>query len=257
MDSSKVLIRREGILSFMREHGDISIEEICEAFEISPVTARRDIKALQIENMVWKVNQGYFSAIRPLSSQDNREIDKIRFHITELTVNSLANNSIVFLGPETVNELIADMLLEKKRGLTIIASNINHVSILRNQDRHDVYLTGGKIDPQTGIVYGSYAENVIGAIISDVAIFGCSSINLEKGVIFRSELETQIISKVSMFCKNLFIIADHTQFTDELSGSIFQLKKINAIFTDNEVDANSIKKIRDMGIKVFQTTYQA
>jgi|LDZU01.1.fsa_nt_gi DeoR family transcriptional regulator of aga operon len=251
MNSPKLLLRRQSVLTFIYENGEISLDQVCKAFNLSEVTARRDLRVLQEENRIWKIKGNIYSGIKPPSSNMDDYFAKNQF-IAQMVVDSLANNNIVFLGPEQINDVIANVLLSKKHGLTIITSNIRHVAILRNQEIHEVFLVGGKIDLKTGIIYGPYTENVINAMISDVAIFGCKSIDIDKGVFFNSDLETQILSKILNYCHSLCIIADHTQFSDEGSGPIFPLKKIEVIFTDTKLDREIVRKIREKGIEVIQ-----
>jgi len=167
----------------------------------------------------------------------------------------LEKNSIVFLGPEEINDLIAERMIKAKRGLTVIASNIRHASIMRSQGGQDVYLVGGRIDSNTGIVYGSFAEDMISSMISDIAIFGCKSINPQKGIIFETDLESQILSKVKSFSRKIILIADHTQFLEDASGSILKFDKSMTIFSDDEVKPKFINELKSSGINIIQAKH--
>ena len=44
--------RRRKILEYVVEHGSISIPELCEKFDVSEMTARRDLRALDQEGVL-------------------------------------------------------------------------------------------------------------------------------------------------------------------------------------------------------------
>lgn len=253
MTSAKVLLRRQNILSMIREFGEVSVEDASKAFEISQATFRRDIKTLEENEEVWRLGRNIFTANPHLIRGKTSAYNKEHMQIAKAVVESLDNNTIILLGPDPINVSVSNVLLTTKHGLTILVSNIKHATILRNQNMHEVYLLGGSIEPRTGVLTGPFAERIITEIISDVAIFGCESINPNKGILFQTATEAQFMQKVIKYCRRLFILADHSQFSSESCGALFPFDKVNTIFTDTINESEVVQKIRDIGVKVVQT----
>jgi len=254
MTSAKTLLRRQNILSMIREYGEVSLDEISRMFEISQATLRRELKALEDEGEVFRLNRNTYTT----NSYHYREStsflkNKTHLQIAKAVVESLDNNTIIFLGPDLINETVSEVLCTSKHGLTILASNLKHATILRNQNMHDIYLLGGCIDPKSGVLTGPLTEKIISEIISDVAIFGCKAINPEKGIIFDTADEAQFVHKVINYCRKLFILADHSQFSRETCGAVFPFNKVDSIFTDKISESEVSENFKDLGIKILQT----
>ena len=252
MTFSKVWIRQQSILTFTREYREISIDQLSQAFNVSPITVRRDLFALQNRKEIWRIGKNSYTcnSVNELIGHETI-FEEIYSRLAKAAVETLNNKDIVFLGPHSTVINVCKVLLTNKQGLTIITSNVKHAAILRDQNLHEVYLLSGKINPETGEIGGVFAQDMLRDYRIDAVILGCRAINPDMGLIIESTSESQTIRTAIDLCRKLIVLADHTKFNTTSSGAVVSLNKVNLILTDEKADRDILNKIREKGVEVL------
>lgn len=163
-------VRLKKIVSHLQTVDELGVDEACDLYNISPATARRDFNRLVAEGKAEKTWGGikpssddkYVSAMSPLSTREVLNIEEKQAIAREAN-DLIQDGEVVFIdGGSTTMQLA---MLLASRPLKILTNSINisyAVDKLRKEDGGaEVLVTGGWLQPESGILSGPQARNSI------------------------------------------------------------------------------------------------
>ncbi len=255
MASTKVSKRRLNILTFLNEYLEASIEQISDVFNISQITARRDLDQLCDEGLAWKVNRGLYTTdkFHGQSYAPYITVEENEREIVSLALNAIKNRSIIYLSKDRLISLLSIEVIKNRNDLTVITPSITVASNFRNQDHHDVYLLGGAIDPINQIVTGNFAEKMLEDFVIDYVFFECKALDWENGFLLDNTAEVSFLDIAYERCQNFSLLATSTTLATEGSGVVLSFKKVSKIFTDPLIDPKTKEKFAAMSIETIHS----
>ena len=142
--------RQREILSVARAQGEVLVEPLAEAFNVTPQTIRRDLKQLCEMRLLQRVhggaklpdgvaNMGYEARRRLMVEEKNS--------IASSTAALIPDDSSLFVNIGTTTESVA-RALARHRGLLVITNNINVIHILRGARLNQLIIAGGSAYPR-------------------------------------------------------------------------------------------------------------
>lgn len=237
---------------------NVTNKELCDTFNISIETVRRDLNLLESQGFIRKVYGGAtlaeFSqapvAVDEWSIRINTNIES-KHLIAEYTVDMIPDGSTIFLDSGTSIYEVAT-LLKGRSNITVLTNSIRIAEVLGMNPDILVYFIGGVIKTDLLASTGIFANEFLANFYHlDYVLFSCDGFIPEIGTTEQSLelaiLKKQIITKAS----NIIIVADHSKFG--VSGSCIScpLEKINTVVTDNSTPSTAIETLRKNGINVI------
>ena len=251
---SEVAKREKKIMELLQEKKRLTVEEIEDAFGVSPATARRCMQTLE--------NKG--KAIRTLKSITLKVEEQEEVNINQKkTINLLQKQKIarealklikprdiLFLGDgSTVYELAA--VLNQVPNIYVITNSILVANVLFSQPQIDLQIVGGTVRNVTGAVTGEKAVEYIKNIHFDKAFLGADSISLEYGITTPNYYSVQTEIKAIQNSKDTYVMADGTKFDRVSLTPVVQLDEISAIITDKTAPEQYLEQIREKGTGIL------
>lgn len=250
------LERRNLIIQYLEEHGRVTVEDLAQKFDVTPMTIRRDLQYLEENNIAIRTFGGAV-----LKSNLNREIsykDKSTRHkeekrkIAEYAVSIIKDGQIVLLDSGTTNMEIAKKLKDK-RGLTIVTPDILLANYLMQSTDFKIFCTGGYVQNHIGACIGSKASDFLRGINVDIGFMGASSIDIKRGVttptIEKAEVKKQIIKS----SKKVILVADSSKFGRTNFAKICMLDEFDLIITDDNIDKKILEELKSLQINIKLT----
>ncbi|MBQ9563003.1 MAG: DeoR/GlpR transcriptional regulator [Lachnospiraceae bacterium] len=250
-DRKTVEKRWQTILQAVRESGEVRVEELTAQLGVSPMTVRRDLKALAARGLL---EHQYGRAVSvEQAEKERRDAQSLRVYrdkIAAYAAGLVKDGSTVFInGSRTALGLLSYM--ESKK-VTVYTNN-GWAMDSTYPDGVSIRLIGGEIYDH--IMVGDYVVQNLLNLWAETTFIGCAAV-YEDGE-FRYDIPTEIGINEIMISHTegeLYVLADHTKLTrrtdqSNVYGSCKYSRPVTLI-TDSLADPEIVSKLRVSGINV-------
>lgn len=245
--------RHKAILQKIVQDGQIKVQYICEAYKISPVTARKDLKLLEEKGLLYRMHGGA-TLTNPYATELHVN-DKEKIHLDEkMQIGAAgaklvaANDSILIASGTTVLYLAKN--IQPKENLTVITSALNVALELNKHPETEVILLGGVLRKRSSSVTGLYAENNLNDFSCSKFFLGVDGIDLEFGLTTTNVMEAHLNRQMIKVSQKTIVLVDSTKFGKRGFGRICDFNSIDEIITDSGISNFTKQSLEDYGIKV-------
>ena len=250
--------RKNSILEHIAENGTIKIQEICEMFGISDMTARRDLNDLNRRGLVRRIHGGAVANLGrsyepPFQTRSSKNEKKKKI-IGEKAAELIYDGDSISLDVGTTTLEVARMLAEK-RNLTIVTNCLQIANLLVGTLSLEVnarlIITGGIVRPRELSMIGNIPEEVYSNYHTDKAFLGIGGISLENGLTEYNIEDSQIKKVLLQNSLEKIIVADSSKFGVTTFNTVGPLESVDTIITDSGAPSHLVEAIRKLGINVI------
>ncbi|KEQ25603.1 DeoR/GlpR family DNA-binding transcription regulator [Paenibacillus tyrfis] len=221
------------ILQHMQAHQRISVEEICELFQVSRDTARRDIVKLEEQGKILRTRGG---AICPSLNKDisgyrdrlEAESD-VKRNIGRLAASLIHSGDYLFMDASTTVLHAAEQL--RTDGHVIVTNSIDIAGLLSPKQGSTVHLLGGVVHPHHRFISGARTLEMLRDYQADKLILGTSGLTPE-GLTNPFEEEGYVMKEMIRRADQVIVLADHTKFGLRQFYRVAGLDCIDIVITD-------------------------
>lgn len=248
--------RRAAILQKLKDVSAVSVKEICERFDVSEVTVRKDLNMFHERNLLVRTRGG---AIR-LPECDNGSDVSISYKrlynykekqiIGRLAASLINDGETILLDSGTTTLEIARNL-HHLRKLTIITNALNIAAELLNYKRFNVIMLGGYLRETSQSVVGPIAESNLRIFYCDKFFLGVDSFNLDTGLSTPNIEEANLNQVMISMSKEVIAVLDSSKFNKRSFVFIAPANKINTVVTDAGITQNVKRQLTSKNIKVL------
>lgn len=246
--------RHQYILAEVQRKGRISIQELCDSLQVSGVTIRKDLKALEEKQLLFRTHGGAslsnpYALERPI--QEKQHINATEKHqIAFAALQVIGDHDALMIGSgTTVFELARN--LAPSHPLTVITPALKVALELSDRKNVEVLQLGGLIRPNSGSVAGNFAEYILGAVSCGVLFLGVDGIDLDFGFTISNLTEAGLNQKMIRTAQAVAILADHTKFGRRGIAKICDFDEVHYVVTDSRAPQEAVAALEEMGIKVI------
>lgn len=238
--------RFQKIISMLNENEFINVADIALSLNVTEMTVRRDLKALENLNKLIRVHGGAKSKkeynFKELSHHEKQSINvEEKRYIAKIAASLIQENDTVFLGAGTTNEMIYDYITVQHA--KIITNSMDVFTRFMQDSRFETILVGGKLRARTGAFVGSFANDVLRKIRVKKAFIGTNGI-FEDNVTTYHEDEGVAQSIILDNAHEKYIIADSSKIGKADFFVFYSLKDVTAMITGEEIGAKIGKKYK-------------
>lgn len=232
--------------------------ELCEIFDVSIETVRRDLNILEKEGFIRKVYGGaclvetHESA--PTVDKWTTRIDRnesFKRSIAAAAAAQIPDGSTVFLDTGTTLYELAPFLAQKKN-LTVLTNSLRLASALGMHEHITVYCIGGLVKTDTLTSTGFFAAELLSYFSNiDYAIISCDGFIPDKGTTEHS-IELSMLKKMALDKSGRIIaLVDHGKFG--ISGSCIccPVDQLDVLVTDTYTPKEILDALYETGCKVL------
>lgn len=250
--------RHNKIVELVLDKGQVTITDICTMFDISEMTARRDLNVLDRQGLVRRVHGGavtnlgrsYEPPFQTRTVKNQEAKISIGLKAAELIYDG---DSIALDVGTTTLEIVQG--LRGKRNLTIVTSCLQIANKIVDQLSLDIdarlILAGGIVRPRELSMIGPIPAQVYQDLHVDKAFIGISGISLEDGMTEYNIEDTQIKRMLIRSAREKIVVADGSKFGVTSFTTVAPLTAIDKVVTDKSAPLDIVEQVREQGVEVI------
>lgn len=198
--------RRQALAELLSSSGSLRIEDLAARFEVSTMTIRRDLQALEDEGLVRRVRGGAVSSAQPFEARRTRS-GRAKEEIARKLAGLVPSGGVGICMDASSTLCVLAGSMPHSENLSVVTDGIETFLTLTRDPRVHAYLTGGQKDPNAGSLIGPVASLALKqfsfarAFLSAAAVdphFGTSEFSAEECEIKRlmAELSDYVVMAV-------------------------------------------------------------
>ena len=195
--------RRQALIELLSSNGSLRIEDLAARFQVSTMTIRRDLQAMEDEGLVRRVRGGAISGAANFEARQHRAGRAKQLIARKLATLVPSGGVGVCMDASSTVCVLAGAMPEAEN-LSVVTDGIETFLTLTRNSRVHAYLTGGQKDPNAGSLIGPVASATLKqfsfarAFLSSAALdpsFGTSEFSAEECEIKRlmAELSDHVV----------------------------------------------------------------
>jgi DeoR/GlpR family transcriptional regulator of sugar metabolism len=245
-------LRRILILKEINEKGNISIEKIVNDYDISKMTAWRDLKILEDEGQVQKVYGGAVVTSRngapePFFEQKSPSPQKIAI-ARYAAKNLVHDNETIFLdGGTTPMEMIPFL---SQKDLTIITNSLNSLISASQNFEFNVIGIGGTVRTISQTCVGDLAVDLVKNFNANSVFLSGIGLTVEHGLTEPDQLEISVKKAMCQQSLKKIVLVEATKIERISSAQILPVSQVTVLVTDERASPDFVQKMKDLGVDV-------
>lgn len=232
--------RENGILEYLRQTREASIDELCDRFFVSVATMRRDLTALAESGKIIRTHGGAFLSSTPGESipQELREREFVlEKEIIAKRCLELINDgdSVMIDGSSTCLQLMK--ILDAKKSIVVI-TNSTKAPFISQKTGVKTFVTGGEVSKNSFSYVGSIAEENIRKFNADICFFSVCALSPD-GVLSNNSTSENQLCRVMLEQAKKSVLLLNSQKTEESKklNTLCTLKNIDLVVSEKDISA--------------------
>lgn len=245
--------RQRQILAQVEQRQRINIAQICELFQISEATARRDLEQLAEQGKVQRVHGGAIAvhSAPPEMPVNDRTVEQQeeKQRIGLATAGLVRDGETVFISSGTTALEVA-RCLKGRANLTVITNSLPVINTLAGSPGVTIISLGGMLRGTEQSFIGHISEQSLAEVRADKVIFGIRSIHLEQGLTNDYLPETRTDRAILKIGREVIVVADHTKLGRVSTAFVAPITAVNRLVTDRATPTEFVEALQERGIEV-------
>ena len=243
--------RRHTIMQLLQEQGELSVEQLVQLFDISEVTIRKDLSALETNGFLLRKYGGAILMPKEIMDEiENNELTKRKLVIAKAAAERIRDhNRIIVDSGSTTAALIKQLNL--KQGLVVMTNSLSVATELRALENEPTLLmTGGTWDTRSESFQGKVAEQVLRSYDFDQLFIGADGIDLARGSTTFNELVglSQVMAEVS---REVVVMVESQKIGRKMPNLELTWQQIDVLITDTGLSEQDKQAILAHGVEVI------
>jgi DeoR/GlpR family transcriptional regulator of sugar metabolism len=253
-------VRLTAILTALQKSGAVSVEGLSKELDVSLVTVRRDLDALEGQGLLRRTHGGAVS-IEPLFYEPFRndrsfqaQVEKFaeeKRRIGRAAAGLIKQGEIIALTPgTTTTEVIRGLPLN--HGITVVTSTVNVAMELSKRKDLDIYVTGGHLHGDWFSLVGPTAVQSLSRLLIHVLFIGADGIDARWGVSCCDAEEAQLNSTMVKHAQRRIAVVDHSKFGIVAGWRICATNELDVLVTDSGASDEMVAPFESAQMEVMR-----
>jgi len=230
----------------------ITTEQICEQFNISQDSARRDLNKLADLPDVQRVRGG--AILVPILQTslpylEREQMSEAKIAIGKAAANLVNENDYIIIDSGTSLTAMATQLVKPA---TVVTNSIDCLSILAEQEEINVHLLGGKLNHYHRAILGPKAEHQLVSYQVNKVFLGVCALS-ESGLSTSSEAEAILKRIMIQQGQQVILLCDSNKFEQQNFHAICSLEQIDIIITNKTPRQKMLAILDKLNIELIIT----
>lgn len=252
--------RFTAILTELQQNGRVAVESLSEQLNVSVVTIRRDLDALEQKGLLRRTHGGAVS-IEPLFyepfrrdrsflAQVERAAEEKR-RIGRAAAALITSGETIALTPgTTTTEVIRG--LPMNHNITVVTNTVNVAMELSKRKDVYVFVTGGHLHGEWFSLVGSAALKSLENMLINTMFVGADGMDATWGASCFNADEAELNGKMLKLSRRRVAVVDSGKLGVVANWSICKPTEINILITDTNASDEAIAPFEKLGIEVMR-----
>jgi len=256
----KQQVRLNAILTALQQSGSVSVEGLSKELDVSLVTIRRDLDALEGQGLLRRTHGGAvsiepffyepFRNDRSFQAQVERFADEKR-RIGRAAAALIKEGEIIALTPgTTTTEVIRGLPLNHH--ITVVTSTVNVAMELSKRKDLDIFVTGGHLRGEWFSLVGPTAAQSLSHLLISTLFVGTDGIDAKHGASCFSPDEAQLNSTMVKQAQRKIAVVDHSKFGVVAGWRICPTSDLDILITDSGATDEMIEPFEKAQVQVMR-----
>ncbi len=248
--------RRREIVRLLSENKKVTVKELSKLFQVSEVIIRKDLNKLEEENCLERTHGGAIlkrkiSVEAPINLRKFEGVGSKK-KIAEKVYDEIEDNDVVFLDTSSINLLVASLIVEMPKKITVITNMLQIIKMLAGLKDINLISIGGSYEVEHDYFIGGIAVDAIKKLNVDKLFMGAAGINVFKETISDNSVEDGFLKKIMMeISKKVYLLAELRKFEVDALYNFGSIKDIDAIVVDEDLEKNIIEILQKNRIDII------
>ena len=229
--------RRVKILHLIREDGHAKVQDLSKIFNVTDVTIRQDLEALEQMGYIQREHGGAFlkgvgsfAKTGQLFNQTHLEEKK---EIAQKAIQFIQEGDSIILDSGSTTTEIAKLLMNYK-DLTVITNALNIALILGENHGINLIVTGGEFKAPTLSLTGKMAAD-----------------SFKDKLTYPSLSDLVVKSAMIESASKVYLVADCSKIGVSAFASLGSVSLANAIITDSTITEEDFERLKELEVEVI------
>ena len=247
--------RFEKIVEMVNERGIVNTKELSQILNVTETTIRRDTEELEKQGKIIRVHGGAKSINQKsiISNRDEKDMkertenyDK-KDKVCQKAASFVKNGDCIFLDGGTTIAPIVKYL--KGKNVKIVTNSIL-VAKAFDDSESELFIIGGKYIEKYDMSVGPVALNALSNFNFDFAFLGCAGMDLERQLVYTTEMETMLIKEKAMkLAEKKYLLIDDSKLSIKAFYTFVNSSNFDAVIC-NDLENFKEKELPDNFILV-------
>lgn len=251
--------RKRRVAVYVKEHGKVTVADLCEEFSVSPATMRNDLQVLHERGLLRRTHGGALANTQvnfePVASERDSVFLAEKQAMARRALKYIREGDSIALDAGTTIYELAKMLGQFQH-LNVVTYDLKTAAFLDANTKVSLYVAGGAVRGGHHYMIGNTALASLEKLHVDTFFMAANGIDLETGIT-TPQLDTATIKEKIMANSGQSILLADSSKVDSISFAKFaDIKDVDIFITDEGADEEYISQLRTEGMKVDIVTVE-
>lgn len=250
-------VRQERIAGLVQDNGFVRVVDLAGRFQVSTVTIRSDLQALEARGRLHRIRGGAVPANVTPGEQPFEaaalDLATEKSHIGTHAARLVASGETVLLDVGTTTTAVARSLIARTdlRDVTVFTTALNvALELERAYPRITVVVTGGTVRPLQHSLVNPLATVLLSTLNASICFIGCNGVDVRGGITNINLPEAEIKRAMLLAARRRVIVADGSKLGEVELARVCDIDEISLVITDRTADPAVVSEIETAGCAV-------
>lgn len=246
--------RKAVVLEILMEQNSVSVSELSQRLNVTPVTARADLSALEQEGLLVRTHGGALPAHHPKIVERMQAGKALKESIARTAAGMIEDGDTVIITAGTTTALIARYLLGK-RDVQVVTNNTLLLTHARINPQVRVTLIGGDFRPAEEGTVGPMALAGLQQFHVSRAFIGVDGVSAKQGFTAHLLESAVLVRKMAEQADQVIAVAHSDKFGRHGFARILPIDGVDVLVTDDNLSAELAAELTQAGVQVVRSKH--
>lgn len=246
--------RQQAIAEVIARDGQATVEALCQRFDVSPATIRRDLDELDAQGVVMRTHGGAMRSSQAMPElpilQRSSDQAGAKRRIGRAAAALVLEGTTVFIASGTTTLEIARALVSRAN-LTVVTNALNVACLLADAPGITLVVCGGVLRRSELSLLGHLTDYALTELRTDMVFIGAHAVSMEHGLSADNLAEVMTDRAILDIGVQRVLVADHSKFGKFATARVAPLSAVHTVVTDDELDATLLEQLHEHRLEVI------